>query len=129
MLFSLLAFPRSLKPLQPKQNFLNHLVTILWSFVPWLFFVALYGIMAQFKLIKYRLYVHLCVFKSYTHTEWSNAQHVSTPTTRILSTTIDIFYGLNCFSHMIYAPWHFFVYFFVFLFITFVIWKCIKLTS
>ena len=35
---------------------------------------------------------------------WSNAQHVSTPTTMILSSTAVTFHSLNCFGHMIYAP-------------------------
>ena len=36
------------------------------------------------------------------HMKWSYAQHASTPTTTILSATAGTFYGLNCFSHMIY---------------------------
>ena len=35
---------------------------------------------------------------------WSNEQHVNTPNTTILSTTVGNFHGLNCFVHMIYAP-------------------------
>ena len=36
--------------------------------------------------------------------EWSNAQHVSTPTTMILPTTVGTLHSLNCFGHIIYAP-------------------------
>ena len=36
--------------------------------------------------------------------EWSNAQCVNTPTTMILSTMVGIYFGLNYFSHIIYAP-------------------------
>ena len=39
-------------------------------------------------------------FKS--HTEWSNAQHVSTPTTMILPKIAGTSHSLNCFSYMIY---------------------------
>ena len=42
------------------------------------------------------------VFKSLT--EWSNAQHVRAPTTRILSTTASSSHSLNCFGHVSYAP-------------------------
>ena len=35
--------------------------------------------------------------------EYSNAQHVSTPTTMILPITAGLSYGLNCFGHMMYA--------------------------
>ena len=49
-----------LKFLQPKQNFLNHLIAVLWSTAPSTFpttnvFDCFYGPMAQFELIKYKL--------------------------------------------------------------------------
>ena len=36
-------------------------------------------------------------------TEWGNAQRVSAPTTTILLTTVDTYYGLNFFAHGIYT--------------------------
>ena len=40
-------------------------------------------------------------FKS--HMEWSNAQHVSTPTTMILTTIMATYHSLNCFGHVVYT--------------------------
>ena len=52
------------------------------------------------------IYICLCctfiyaAFKS--HTEWSNAQQVSIPTTTIQPTTVCTCHALKCFSHMIF---------------------------
>ena len=61
--------------------------------------------MPQFKLVKQIPKIRwdctlICmVLKS--STEWSRAQHVSTPTTMILTTTMGPFNGLNFFSNRI----------------------------
>ena len=39
----------------------------------------------------------------FSHMKWSNAQHVSTPTTIILPITAGTYHCLNCLSHMIYC--------------------------
>ena len=73
-----------LKFLQPKWKFLNYLVTVLGP---------------TMQIIRGCTFICLA-FKS--HTQWSNTQHVSTPTIMILSTLADIYYGLNYFGPMIY---------------------------
>ena len=74
----------SMRFLQTKQNFLNHLVNVLW-FTFWTIkvFYCFHSIMAQFKLVISKIFI--CVaFKVYN--ESTTAQLVSTPTTMILPT-------------------------------------------
>ena len=96
-----------LRFLQPKQNFLNCLITLInWtitfhtlnsflvSVTLWPSWISLMRLCCAF----------ICVaFKS--HMKWNNAWDVSTPTTTILATTAGIFHSLNCFSlHVIIEP-------------------------
>ena len=87
----------SLRFLQTEQNFLNHLVTVLWSTV---FTVCTTNIFCYFwtrKVTELDLCgTFICVaFKS--HKKWSNA-----PSTTVLLTIVNTFHSLNCFGHMIY---------------------------
>ena len=88
------------KFLQPKQNFLNHLVTVLWSTVPspfaqQMFLVAFMAFWPSLNLLIISSQIRLCcmlkcaTFKS--HTEWSNTKYVNTLTTMILPMTADTF--------------------------------------
>ena len=101
----------SLRLLQLEWNFLKHLVCVLWlamssSFAQQMFLVDSATLYPSLNLSSKSSQIRLCclficeAFKS--HTEWSNAQHVSTPITMILPTTVSTFHGLNCFGHVIY---------------------------
>ena len=97
----------------PTQNFLNHLVIVVcWTalspFAQQLFLVTSTASWPSLNLLSISSlislhYIFICVaFKS--HMEWNNAQPVSTLTTMIVITTSSTYHGLNCFSHVIYAP-------------------------
>ena len=93
---------------QHKQNFLNHLITLLWtttssSFAQQMFLVASTVLWpsSNSKSISSWIRRH-CMLTCATlksHTEWSNGQCFCIPTTTILSTTAGIYNGLNCFSN------------------------------
>ena len=54
------------------------------------------------KVCKFLCCSFICAaFKSYT--EWSNAQHVSTPSTMILLITVGTLQRLKCFGHLVYV--------------------------
>ena len=97
----------SLRFLQHKQNFLNHLVAVVWSTAPssftqQMFFGCFQGIMAQFELIKHKFLnstvaLNLCGFQI--------TQGVKQCTTCQFPNYHDTTcYSFNCFSHMIYMP-------------------------
>ena len=75
---------------QPKWNFLNHLITVLWSTAHSVFKqqIALVdsSVMALYKLIKHKFPFLCAAFKS--HTVWSNTQCVTTSTTTVLPTVL-----------------------------------------
>ena len=95
--------------LQFEQNFINHLVTVLWftapsPFIKQLLLVALVMLWLSLNSLSisswiWLHYIFICTtFKSYM--EWSNAQHANTPTVMILPTTMSTFHGLNYFVHI-----------------------------
>ena len=81
--------------LKPVQNFLNHLVTVLWS-TPTSPFAQ-----RMFLVASAELWFISAFFES--HTKWSNAQCISAPTSTILTTIVGTYNGLNCFGHLTYA--------------------------
>ena len=86
--------------LQSEWNFLNHLVTILWSPVHFHTtngFGCFCSIMAQFELVKFSYIVQSFVWLL-NHS--CNAQPVSAPATTILLITACAYHILNCFSHI-----------------------------
>ena len=77
---NLTIFAWSLRFLQPKQNFLNYLVTVLminyaFSFYTVNIFGCFHSVIVQFVLVKHKfsnsmmLYIHLCTFQI---VQWSN---------------------------------------------------------
>ena len=94
-----------------QHNFLNRLLTILWSIMPSPFIQQMFGVASaalrfssnsSSSQIRHRSTIIWAAFKS--HTEWSIAQRVSAPTTTILPTTAVSLHGLIYFGHWIYAP-------------------------
>ena len=99
----------SLMFLQPEQDFLNNLVTVLGSTAPLPFApqIILVASMAYGTVQTHKAFPKLdCIVHSYVHisnhTEWSNA-HVSSPTTTIQPNTVFSFHSLNCFGQGIYG--------------------------
>ena len=82
---------------QPKWNFLNHLVTALWSIAPSSFTQQMFFVTST------TLWPSSNLVLTSNYTLWSNVQHVSTPTTTILPTTAGTFHSLNSFRHVIYT--------------------------
>ena len=92
--------------LQPEQwNFFNHLLIVRRSTVTSLF--ALWMLLVVFLALWPKVRSRWCctfVCVAFTwHTEWSNTQRVSAPTTTLLATTVATFHSLNWFDHLIYA--------------------------
>ena len=91
-----------LRFLPPEQNFLNHLVTVLWSIAPSPFVQQMF----LFAFSVLRLSRLCCMFICAAFKlpmDWSNIQHVSASTTTILPTTVGTLHNLNFSSHMIYV--------------------------
>ena len=93
-----------------EQNFFNHLLTVInWTF---LFnkvnvFVVLVALRpssnSKAKVPKLDYVAHSSEQFCISHTEWSNAQHVSAPTIRILQTIVSNFHCWNWFGYVIYV--------------------------
>ena len=92
MILGLIDIAWSLWFLQPEQNFSNQIVTILWSISPFT--------QQMFSLLLWHYDPRICKtwipekdfiagssVQLSNHIQWSNEQHVSTPTTVILPTT------------------------------------------
>ena len=113
MLLSLPDFAWSLMFLQPEWNFLNNLLTVLWSAVPspfaqqiFLLISAGLRLSSNSKNISSQIRLH-CMFIPETlksHKECNNARHVSTPITTMLPTTTRTCLSLNCFGYGICIP-------------------------
>ena len=95
---------------KPEQNLLNHLITVLHLLYNKCFSIASTASCpkTKSKSISSKIKLH-CIFiyaAFKPHTGWSNTQHVSTPTTTILPTTMGTSHSLNCFDHIIYKLVH-----------------------
>ena len=89
--------------LQLEQNFLNHLIIVLWSIAPLTFAQQIFLVVSVlFELLDY--IAHSSVWFS-NHTRSEAMHYVSAqPTTTILPSTAGTYHGLNCFGHVINTP-------------------------
>ena len=61
-------------------------------------FGCFYSIMIKYDLVKLKLVISVMFVAFKSHREWSNAKHVSTPTTTILPSTVGDYFSTNCFN-------------------------------